>query len=238
MDETKAVNLSLMALKDCIRARTMAGSAAAGEKVFVPYRRTKLTLLMKDVFDVGCSRLCSTVVLSCVSPLAKDAAHTLNTLGYAAPLRVAVNLPTKKMQRDERDPAMWEVAKTLEWLVATAGKQDGAFDAEALLRGMSGLELCRLPESALHVRAKQQLGELAGAALAAALHQALWTLICDAKTRRRRPNGNLVTEEEEAAEARAKEEAQAQKNALWKAREASMQEGSSLDAAAAMASRM
>ena len=85
MDETKAVNLSLMALKDCIRARTLASVAAAGEKVFVPYRRTKLTLLMKDVFDISCSRLCSTVVLSCVSPLAKDAPHTLNTLGYAAP---------------------------------------------------------------------------------------------------------------------------------------------------------
>ena len=87
MEETKAVNLSLMALKDCIRARTIASTAAAGEQTFVPYRRAKLTLLMKDVFDVGCARLCSTVVISCVSPLARDAPHTLNTLGYSAPLR-------------------------------------------------------------------------------------------------------------------------------------------------------
>ena len=57
-------------------------------QVFVPYRRTKLTLLMKDVFDIACSRLCSTVVLACVSALAKDAPHTLNTLGCAPPLRV------------------------------------------------------------------------------------------------------------------------------------------------------
>ena len=32
MEETKAVNLSLMALKDCIRARTLASTAGAGEK--------------------------------------------------------------------------------------------------------------------------------------------------------------------------------------------------------------
>ena len=56
-------------------------------QVFVPYRRTKLTLLMKDVFDIACSRLCSTVVLACVSALAKDAPHTLNTLGCAPPWR-------------------------------------------------------------------------------------------------------------------------------------------------------
>ena len=32
MEETKAVNLSLMALKDCIRARTLASTAGAGEQ--------------------------------------------------------------------------------------------------------------------------------------------------------------------------------------------------------------
>ena len=63
-------------------------------------------------------------------------------------------------------------------------------------------------------------------------------LICDAKTRRRRPNGNLVTDEEEAEEARRAEAAVAKKNALWKEREASMAAASTLDAAESMASRM
>jgi len=39
MDETKQINLSLMALKDCIRARTLASAPGAGRKVHVPFRR-------------------------------------------------------------------------------------------------------------------------------------------------------------------------------------------------------
>ena len=57
--------------------------------IHVPYRRSKLTLLMKDVFDIGCTRLCSTVVVTACSPLAMDVAHTGNTLKYSSPLRVA-----------------------------------------------------------------------------------------------------------------------------------------------------
>ena len=94
MDETKAVNLSLMSLKECIRARTLAAKppppgGAPNARPHVPYRRSKLTMLMKDVFDIECTRMCSTVVVACVSPVARDAAHTVNTLQYAAPLRVA-----------------------------------------------------------------------------------------------------------------------------------------------------
>jgi kinesin family protein 2/24 len=89
MAQTKDINTSLMALKECIRARTMA--SAGGADVHVPFRRSKLTLLMKDVFDVGCSRLCSTVVLAACSPLCADVSHTTNTIKYAAPLRVSVS---------------------------------------------------------------------------------------------------------------------------------------------------
>ena len=32
---------------------------------------------------VECTRMCSTVVVACVSPVAGDAAHTVNTLQYA-----------------------------------------------------------------------------------------------------------------------------------------------------------
>ena len=61
MDETKQINLSLMALKECIRARTLASAPGAAASVHVPYRRSKLTLLLKDVFDHACTRLCATV---------------------------------------------------------------------------------------------------------------------------------------------------------------------------------
>ena len=65
MKETKDINASLSALKQCIRARTKAAKAGASNdtQCHVPYRRNKLTLLMKDVFDIRCHRLCSTVVV-------------------------------------------------------------------------------------------------------------------------------------------------------------------------------
>ena len=51
MAETKQINLSLSNLKECIRARTMASEPGMGG-IHVPYRRNKLTLLIKDVFEV------------------------------------------------------------------------------------------------------------------------------------------------------------------------------------------
>jgi kinesin family protein 2/24 len=42
MEETQAINLSLLALKDCIRARTL-------RSPHIPYRRSKLTLLLKNL---------------------------------------------------------------------------------------------------------------------------------------------------------------------------------------------
>ena len=243
LEETKAVNISLMALKDCIRARTVASAPAAGEAPFVPYRRSKLTLLMKDVFDIGCSRLCSTVVLSCVSPLACDAKHTINTLQYSAPLRVAMRAASATpLELDTRDPAGWDNTRAKEWLEATATEHGvSTLDAAALLRGgISGLELCRLAEAEIHLRVRAQKLEPAyeAAELASKLHAALWTLICDAKTRRRKPNGNLITDEEEAAAAAAAEAASDAKSALWKEREKSMAAESTADAAAAMGARM
>ena len=104
--------------------------------------------------------------------------------------------------------------------------------------GMSGLDLCRLPKAELHVRIRKQIPGKQGAALAARVHGALWTLICDAKTRRRKPNGTLITDEMEAEEARQAEAAVAKKNAMWTERTAAMKEGSTLEAAESMASRM
>ena len=91
----------------------MAQGAAA--TMHVPYRRNKLTLLLKDVFDHTCTRLCATVVIAAVSPLAKDVAHSGNTLGYAAPLRVAAAAPMQ-LERDERDPALWDNATLVQWV--------------------------------------------------------------------------------------------------------------------------
>ena len=80
-----------MSLKECIRARTQAAAPGAGRSVHVPFRRSKLTLLLKDVFEFSCARLCATVVVAAVSPLARDVGHSLNTLQVCVTSLVVCN---------------------------------------------------------------------------------------------------------------------------------------------------
>ncbi len=71
--EGAEINKSLLALKECIRALD-------GGSNHVPYRASKLTLVLKDSFTNKKSR---TVMVATVSPAASSADHTINTLRYA-----------------------------------------------------------------------------------------------------------------------------------------------------------
>ncbi|KAF7368044.1 Kinesin-like protein [Mycena sanguinolenta] len=75
--ETRDNNKSLLALKDCVRAHV---SGAA----LVPFRTSKLTLLLKPIFDRKASRPTRTVVIAHVSPHIQDAEHSANTLRYVS----------------------------------------------------------------------------------------------------------------------------------------------------------
>ena len=66
------INKSLLALKECIRALDL-------EKKHLPFRGSKLTLVLKDSF-VG---NCKTVMIGNISPAVGSSEHTLNTLRYA-----------------------------------------------------------------------------------------------------------------------------------------------------------
>jgi len=72
--ESAHINKSLLALKECIRALDPASGAT-----HVPYRGSKLTMVLKDSF----AEHSRTVMISCVSPAASSSDHTLNTLRYA-----------------------------------------------------------------------------------------------------------------------------------------------------------
>lgn len=74
--ESAEINTSLLALKECIRALE---DNKMGNK-HVPYRASKLTLILKDCFT---SALAKTTMIATVSPGASSADHTLNTLRYA-----------------------------------------------------------------------------------------------------------------------------------------------------------
>lgn len=71
--EGAEINKSLLALKECIRALDSNNS-------HVPYRASKLTLVLKDSFT---NKQSKTVMIATVSPAASSADHTLNTLRYA-----------------------------------------------------------------------------------------------------------------------------------------------------------
>jgi kinesin family member 2/24 len=71
--EGSEINKSLLALKECIRAIDSGSS-------HVPYRASKLTLVLKDSFTRNSTR---TVMIANISPAASSADHTLNTLRYA-----------------------------------------------------------------------------------------------------------------------------------------------------------
>ncbi|KAL9186910.1 hypothetical protein ACHAXT_010630 [Thalassiosira profunda] len=70
--ESSEINTSLLALKECIRALDSGGR--------VPYRQSKLTLILKDCFA---SKAARTAMIATLSPGSGSADHTVNTLRYA-----------------------------------------------------------------------------------------------------------------------------------------------------------
>ena len=76
--ESAEINSSLMALKECIRARVAADKS--GAKVHVPYRDNKLTQLLKQSFTRADA---STIVISTISPSSADTEHTLTTMHHS-----------------------------------------------------------------------------------------------------------------------------------------------------------
>ncbi len=82
-----------------------------------------------------------------------------------------------------------------------------------LPRGTTGIELCRTTEVEIYRRLAGKHDK------AKCVYQGLWTLICDAKTRKRRPDGSIITQEQEDAEIANARRLQEEKAKLWEDRE-------------------
>ena len=75
--EGAQINSSLAALKECVRCK--AAGRASGSAGFLPYRKSKLTHLLRACFEDANP----TVVVATVSPSSKDTEHSLNTIRHA-----------------------------------------------------------------------------------------------------------------------------------------------------------
>ena len=81
--ESADINTSLLALKECIRAldrNSKENSTKDSRERHVPYRGSKLTLILKDCFT---SANAMTTMIATVSPGVSSVDHSLNTLRYA-----------------------------------------------------------------------------------------------------------------------------------------------------------
>lgn len=113
MRETREINISLSALKDCIRGKAVADARRPGQKIpHIPFRRSALTRVLKHVFDPEGSKPCKTVVLACINPSLADVGPSKNTLRFAEMLRVL-----EKEEEQEDEPIGWENDRLREWIV-------------------------------------------------------------------------------------------------------------------------
>jgi kinesin family protein 2/24 len=174
INETKFINSSLMTLKECIRAR--GESAVTAKHIHVPFRRSKLTLLLRDSFELIVQRTTKTAMIACVSPLLRDARHTFNTLRYAALLYVSPKVGVV-VQADSRDPATWTREEALDFIVAASN--DRIRNPEDILTAGDGRALAQLPEDEFVRRATTLCG--LPPKDAADLYAKVWKRVIDAK---------------------------------------------------------
>lgn len=194
MAETVAINTSLMTLKSCIRARTCAtpppatGAAGAGVP-HIPFRSSKLTLALKEAFDLYSRQPTHTLFIATASPDIVDVAATLNTLRYASAL-VCSPHSRIELQPDPlgRNVFFWSPARLAEWLLKYGSPLLNAQTVDAVLDGMDGARLAKIPEGEFYTRiqhAREGAGESWSAkeeAAAKELHLKWWKLVIASRT--------------------------------------------------------
>ncbi|CBQ71613.1 related to Kinesin-like protein KIF2C [Sporisorium reilianum SRZ2] len=191
--ETVAINTSLMTLKSCIRARTCpapppstgAAGAAAGVP-HIPFRSSKLTLALKEAFDLYSRQPTHTLFIATASPDAVDVAATLNTLRYASAL-VASPHARIELQPDAlgRNVFFWTPSRLTEWLLKYGSPLLGAQSVAGVLDGMDGARFARVPEGEFYVRiqaAREGAWTAKDEAAAKELYLKWWKLVIASRT--------------------------------------------------------
>jgi len=180
--ETKAINSSLMTLKECIKNRAKSVQDPS-TFVHIPFRQAKLMLVMKDAFELESHKLSRTVVFACVAPTLLDQAMTLNTLRYVGPIKQG-NHNRAKVEADPRNPSNWDNAKLRSWL-AGPGSCNLKINLDILCPFESGRQILRLPEADFIRRIAEGNPKITEKA-AKSVYEKLWAKLVDARTRERK----------------------------------------------------
>ncbi|KAI8891955.1 P-loop containing nucleoside triphosphate hydrolase protein [Globomyces pollinis-pini] len=117
--ESALINSSLMALKECIRARS-----SKSDKTRIPFRSSKLTTLLKDVLIPSEKRPSNLVMMATLAPTIHDVSHSLDTFRYAAALKYQDDpLDKIKFKTATTSPMAWSQAKLDTWLLSHSNQQ-------------------------------------------------------------------------------------------------------------------
>mmetsp|Transcript_61202 Transcript_61202/g.171184 ORF Transcript_61202/g.171184 Transcript_61202/m.171184 type:complete len:588 (-) Transcript_61202:48-1811(-) len=128
--ESADINSSLMVLKNCFRAHA---ARQRGEGAKMPFRESRLTMLLRDCFEDRAHRF---VVVATVSPAATDVIHTINTLRHASMLAAPLAALAAEVEVDlplhfgggsailrQKAVIDWTPEDVLQWLSEAEGGQ-------------------------------------------------------------------------------------------------------------------
>ncbi|KAG8338972.1 Microtubule binding Kinesin motor domain [Trypanosoma vivax] len=177
--EAKFINTSLMTLKECIRAR--AKTATSSAHLHIPFRRSPLTLLLRDCFEIAVKRPTKTVVIACVSPLLRDSRHTINTLRYASLL--AVSLPPRIIADDPDDPNGFDRQQALSFIQHCS--RGRITHPECILPEGDGRTLVHIPEAEFIRRLMNSHSNISEK-VAKQIYTSIWQKVVDARTKGRK----------------------------------------------------
>jgi kinesin family protein 2/24 len=106
------INKSLLALKECIRALEL-------DKKHLPFRGSKLTLVLRDSFIGNCK----TLMIANISPSSNSADHTLNTLRYADRVKELKKSRTPKKNNNNRNTINFDTKEFIANLIGDNNKK-------------------------------------------------------------------------------------------------------------------
>ncbi|EPY29079.1 hypothetical protein AGDE_10136 [Angomonas deanei] len=177
--ETKFINTSLMTLKDCIRSRAMA--ATSKQHLHIPYRRSPLTLLLRDCFEIAVKRPTKTVMIACLRHFygTRDTPSILCVTRRCLPS----HLPAKVVAQDPNDPNNFDREQALDFLFEISKGQIS--EPELILPEGDGRTLVHIPEGEF-IRRLLETHPNIGEKKAKMIYTAVWKRVVDARTKGRK----------------------------------------------------